>query len=146
MFQIDGITREGSTELLWQLDNDCQSVGSIVLDALLASPLDCRRKLADSLVIIGGTSMLPGFKARLNQEMKSLLATPKYQHLKISTFKIYKPPAQANYTAWLGGAVLGATDVVVTRSLTRETFLKDAAVPDWSNLRFNTVYNPERRG
>ena len=118
----------------------------MVLESLLASPLDCRRKLAESLVIIGGTSMLPGFKARLNQEMKSLLATPKYENLKISSFKIYKPPAQANYTSWLGGAILGASDVVVTRSLTRELYLKDSAVPDWSNLRFNTVYNQERRG
>ena len=118
----------------------------MVLESLLASPLDCRRKLAESLVIVGGTSMLPGFKTRLNQEMKSLLATPKYENLKISSFKIYKPPAQANYTSWLGGAILGASDVVVTRSLTRESYLKDSAVPDWSNLRFNTVYNQERRG
>ena len=90
--------------------------------------------------------MLPGFKTRLNQEMKSLLATSNYESLKISNFKIYKPPAQPNYTVWLGGAILGATDVVVTRSLTREQYLKDAAVPDWSNLRFNTIYNQERRG
>ena len=118
----------------------------MVLESLLASPLDCRRTLADSLVIVGGTSMLPGFKTRLNQEMKSLLAQPKYENLKISNFKLYKPPAQANYSCWLGGAVLGATDVVVTRSLSREQYLKDSAVPDWSNLRFNTVYNQERRG
>jgi len=145
--QIDGITREGSSELLWRLDNDCISVASIILDSILASPVDCRRQLADSLVIIGGTSMMPGFRSRLNQELKSLLASPRYtDSLKISSFKMYKPPGQANYTAWLGGAIFGATDAVVTRSLSREQYLKDPAVPDWANLRFNSVYNQERQG
>ena len=35
---------------------------------------------------------------------------------------------------------------MVTRSLTREQYLKDPAVPDWSNLRFNTVFNQDRQG
>ena len=144
--QVDGITREGSSELLWNLDNDYISVASMILDAILASPLDCRRQLADSLVIIGGTSMMPGFKSRLNQELKSLLSDPKYDKLSITGFKMYKPPGQPLYTAWLGGAIFGASDVVVTRSLTREQYLKDPAVPDWSNLRFNTVYNQDRQG
>lgn len=144
--QVDGITREGSSELLWNLDNDFISVASMVLDAILACPLDCRRQLADSLVIIGGTSMMPGFKSRLNQELKSLLSDPKYEKLNMTSFKMYKPPGQPLYTAWLGGAIFGASDVVVTRSLTREQYLKDPTVPDWSNLRFNTVYNQERQG
>lgn len=122
-------------------------MASIILDSILASPVDCRRQLADSLVIIGGTSMMPGFRSRLNQELKSLLASPRYtDSLKISSFKMYKPPGQANYTAWLGGAIFGATDAVVTRSLSREQYLKDPAVPDWANLRFNSVYNQERQG
>jgi len=144
--QVDGITREGSSELLWNLDNDYISVASMILDSILASPLDCRRQLSDSLVIIGGTSMMPGFKSRLNQELKSLLSDPKYEKLSITGFKMYKPPGQPLYTAWLGGAIFGASDVVVTRSLTREQYLKDPAVPDWSNLRFNTVFNQDRQG
>ena len=132
--------------MLWNLDNDYISVASMVLDSILACPLDCRRQLANSLVIIGGTSMMPGFKSRLNQELKSLLSDNKYDQLSINHFKIYKPPGQPNYTSWLGGAIFGATDVVVTRSLTREQYLKDPAVPDWSNLRFNTVYNQQRQG
>jgi len=143
---VDGVTREGSAELLWTIDGDCMSVASIVLDAIAASPVDCRKELAHSLLLVGGTTMMPGFKARLNQELKSLLATPKYEHMKISSFNAFKPPAQPNYTAWLGGAVFGATDVVVTRSLTREQYLKDPTVPDWANLRFNSVYMEERQG
>jgi len=143
---IDGVTREGSTELLWAMDEDGMSVASMVLDAISASPIDCRKELAESLVLVGGMAMMPGFTSRLNQELKSLLATPKYENTKIDNFKIYQPPSKANYTAWLGGAIFGATDVVVTRSLAREQYLRDPEVPDWSNLRFNTQYLEGRQG
>ena len=99
---VDGVTREGSAELLWTLDQDRMSVASMVLDAIAASPLDCRAELAASLVVVGGTAMVPGFRARLGQELKSLLATTKYQNLKINNFKIFQPPAQLNYVSWLG--------------------------------------------
>jgi len=137
--RVDGVTREGCAELLWSFDNDCISVASIILEAISCSPVDCRKQLADNLIIIGGTSMMKGFYSRLNQELLSLLATPKYEHLKISNFKCHKLPGKANYSAWLGGAIFGATDVVITRSLTREQYLKDHEVPDWSNLKFNSV-------
>ena len=62
----------------------------------------CRSALAESLVLVGGTAMMRGFRARLSQELKSLLATPKYANLKIDTFKLFQPPAQLNYVSWLG--------------------------------------------
>ena len=61
-----------------------------------------RSTLAESLVLVGGTAMMRGFKSRLSQELKSLLATPKYQNLKINNFKLFQPPAQLNYVSWLG--------------------------------------------
>jgi len=143
---IDGATREGATELLWQLDQDGMSVASMILDSLLSCPLDCRQQLAASLVLVGGLATMPGFKSRLNQELKQLLATDKYSSLKIDSFMVHKPPGRPNFTQWLGGAIFGATDVVVTRSLTREQYLKDPAVPDWANLRFNSVYCEGRQG
>ena len=33
--------------------------------------------------------------------------------------QVFTAPGQPNYTSWLGAAVFGATDVVVTRSLSR---------------------------
>ena len=50
-------------------------------------------------------------------------------------YQVYNPPSKPNLVTWLGGAIFGATDVVVTRSLTREQYLKDPSVPDWSDLR-----------
>ena len=39
---MDGVTREASAELLWALDEDKMSVACIILDAIAASPIDCR--------------------------------------------------------------------------------------------------------
>ena len=63
-----------------------------------------RKELADNLVIIGGTSQLPGFRHRLKCELKSLLSRDRYKSLAaISSFKFHNPPAKENYVAWLGG-------------------------------------------
>ena len=40
---MDGVTREASAELLWALDEDKMSVACIILDAIAASPIDCRQ-------------------------------------------------------------------------------------------------------
>jgi len=146
LLQIDGITREGASEVLWQMDEDGISIATMILDAIKSCPIDTRRELSNSLLLVGGIAMMSGFKSRLNQELKSLLKLPKYEDIMIKDFKIFVPPTKPNLTTWLGGAIFGATDVVVTRSLTREQYLKDPCVPDWSNLRFNSVYTDDRQG
>ena len=63
-----------------------------------------RKELAENLVIIGGTSQLPGFRHRLKSELKSLLNKDHYKSLSaISSFKFHNAPAKENYVAWLGG-------------------------------------------
>ena len=143
---VDGKTREGSAEPLWTLDQDYLSLPAMLLDALLKCPLDTRPALARSLVLVGGSTMLPGFRSRLSQELAALLNTARYSKLNIPGFKVraivlarycivclvsvfgllcncvvqvFTAPGQPNYTSWLGAAVFGATDVVVTRSLSR---------------------------
>ena len=88
-----------------------------------------------------------GFKARVFQEIKKLMSEDHYsEKLKISQFKLHVPLGQANYASWAGASIFGATDAISTRSFTREQYSKEKAVPDWSNLRFNNVYNDERQG
>ena len=54
---------------------------------------------------IGGTTMLPGFVERLNEELKKGLDLPRYATLSAlkDHLKFHEPPSKANYTAWLGG-------------------------------------------
>lgn len=73
-------------------------------DSCLQCAVDLRKVLAENILLIGGTAMLPGFKHRLLLELKELVQSPKYKdRLAIRTFKFHNPPAKENYTAWLGG-------------------------------------------
>lgn len=66
--------------------------------------MDFRRELANNILIIGGTAMIPGFLHRLNAELTNLVQLPTYANrLAIRDFHFHSPPAQLNYTAWLGG-------------------------------------------
>ena len=145
--RIDGQTRESACERLFEQDNDRMSVSTMVLDALLECPLDSRKELAANIVIVGGTSMIKGFKARLFQELKHLLTKEPYcSRLFVEEFKLHKAPGKANFSSWVGASIFGATDAIGTRSFSRENYFKDKSVPDWSNLRFNSLYNSERHG
>lgn len=118
----------------------------MILDSLLSCPIDTRKQLAANIVIVGGTSMVLGFKARLFEEMKHLLTQPPYAgRLLIDEMKLHVTPAKANFACWSGASLFGATDAIGTRSFTRESYFKDRSIPDWSNLKYNTVYNEERR-
>lgn len=142
LLQVDGETRESVCEALFEQDNDRTSVATMVLDALLTCPIDTRRELAANLIIVGGTSMIVGFKSRLFQEMKHLLQQDPYKdRLLIDDLKLHAGLSKANFACWTGASLFGATDAISSRSFTRESYFKDKSIPDWSNLRFNTVYN-----
>ncbi len=72
----------------------------------LQCPIDARKVLAENLVVIGGTAMLPGFLHRLLAEIRLLVEKPKYSDVLASkTLRIHTPPAKPNCTAWLGGQI-----------------------------------------
>lgn len=67
--------------------------------------------------MIGGGSMLPGFKARLVSEVKDLQQHLKYKsRIALKTIKVHRPPAKSNYVAWLGGT----TQLVFMRQIVIE--------------------------
>ena len=71
---------------------------------VLQCPIDMRRCMAENVVLMGGTAMLPGFRHRLQQELIALLKSPKYEEkLPGARILFHTPPARENYVAWLGG-------------------------------------------
>lgn len=93
-----------------------------------------RHELAENILLIGGTTMAKGFAARLKSELTSLVASDLYSNkLKIPHFKFHTAPCKPNYTAWLGGAIFGITDLP-SRCITKDTYLKTNRIPDWVNL------------
>lgn len=140
VIRIPGPVREAVHEVLFEKDNDQMSLPHMILDAIQKSAIDMRKPLAGNIVLVGGTTMVPGFKSRLLAELRELMKTPKYENsLKISTFKFHSPPAKENYVAWLGGAIFGSTDVITVRSLTKAAYLNLKSVPDWSSLVHNRL-------
>ncbi|XP_011630225.1 actin-related protein 10 [Pogonomyrmex barbatus] len=131
---IPGEIREKAFEILWERDNDNLSLPTMILDAIIKCPLDTRRVLAENIILIGGTTMTKGFASRLKSELLALTESDLYKtKLKIQSFKFHTAPSKPNYTAWLGGAIFGTTDLPL-RCLTKEVYLKTNRVPDWSNL------------
>lgn len=123
-------------EILFEQDNEEKSVATLILDSLMQCPIDTRKQLAENLVIIGGTSMLPGFLHRLLAEIRYLVEKPKYKKtLGTKTFRIHTPPAKANCVAWLGGAIFGALqDILGSRSVSKEYYNQTGRIPDWCSL------------
>lgn len=76
----------------------------ILICILFQSSVDMRKQLAENIVLLGGTVLAKGFKARLKEELKMLIDGPKYKDkLFLNVFKFHNPPAKENYVAWLGG-------------------------------------------
>lgn len=67
---VPGWVRERAAEVLFEGgDVDESSIAEVILDCLLKVPVDLRKTLASSLLITGGTPMLPGFIQRLHSEL-----------------------------------------------------------------------------
>ncbi|KAG8857673.1 hypothetical protein FRB96_005691 [Tulasnella sp. 330] len=83
---IPGWVRERAAELFFESgDVDEPSVVEVLLDALLKVPVDLRRTLASTILVVGGTAMLPGFIPRLQAELEKRLATAPLSHTLLSS-------------------------------------------------------------
>ncbi|OWK09777.1 ACTR10 [Cervus elaphus hippelaphus] len=60
ILHVLGSIRDSVVEILFEQDNEEKSVATLILDSLMQCPIDTRKQLAENLVVIGGTSMLPG--------------------------------------------------------------------------------------
>lgn len=99
--EIPGSLRETAYEVLFPEDNDRLGLHYIILDAIIACPMDMRKPLLENLVVIGGTGMVQGLTARLKAEILALLKTDLYgEKLFLDTVKFHSVPAKENFAAW----------------------------------------------
>lgn len=95
--------RERTYEILYDEDNDHLCLSTMILDAILKVARDLRHTLATNIVLIGGTTMAPGFRARLKEELEKQLRYDRYGSLNIKTLAFHNLPCKENFSAWLGG-------------------------------------------
>ncbi|KAK1222858.1 hypothetical protein PQX77_014280 [Marasmius sp. AFHP31] len=76
---IPGWIRERTVEILFEPgDVDEKSVAEVLLDALLKVPMDLRKTMASSILVLGGTAMIPGFISRLHTELLRAIQPPPF--------------------------------------------------------------------
>ncbi|XP_028396133.1 actin-related protein 10-like [Dendronephthya gigantea] len=142
LLRVEGQIREQTCDVLFEGDDEGKSIASLILDAIINSPIDTRKALAENIVLIGGTTMAQGFKHRLLQELHSLLQSTKYQNrLSIQTVKLHEPPVKANCVAWLGSSIFGSLEVLADRSVARLDYIREPSIPDWCSLASRTNEN-----
>ncbi|EFO22014.2 actin [Loa loa] len=137
MLIVPGLIREWTAEAIFEENDDIKSLPQLVLDAVYRCPIDMRRKLLDSIILVGGTTRMKGFSARLRDEILRLLTASAYANKlgNIKSVKFYRLPNTSIelYASWIGGSMFGALEVLQYYSLTREDWQRRGKVPDWTN-------------
>lgn len=132
---VSGEIRAHAMDILFSGDEEGKSIATLILDSILKTPVDCRKPLAENIILAGGSVMAPGFESRLMAELKFLLTTEQYkQKLFIKKIAFRKPPVPANYCAWQGAALLGALEILPELSVSRERYHAEPNIPDWSSI------------
>ncbi|KRZ72897.1 Actin-related protein 10 [Trichinella papuae] len=137
---IDGCIRELAAEIIFLYDEDGNSIPQLIIESILRCPIDIRKVVAERILVIGGGCMMPGFMARLKEELlDNLNRSDRFaEKTAIRKVKFFKSPAAENYMAWLGGSVIGSLDIVPYRSVSLLN-MQNGCVPDWST---SFTFNP----
>jgi len=125
-------------EVLFEGLGEDISISTSILDSLKKVKMDMRYKLIQSIVLVGGTTMIPGFISRVEQDINYHLAnTRKYESLigLLGFVKLVSVPFSRIILPWLGGSIIGALDTLNSQSLARKTYLENGhVIPDWTKL------------
>jgi actin-related protein 10 len=140
---IPGLIREFACEHLFTdtIDDQHQSLSNFILETLTKCPMDLKRNLAENIILIGGTCMIPGFKCRLSNEIDFLISktnnTSKYSNKFNYNFAYHTPPSKDNSTAWLGGSIFAQLDILDMCSISNLKYKNSKQVPDWFTINDN---------
>ncbi|KAI8437796.1 hypothetical protein MSG28_012025 [Choristoneura fumiferana] len=145
---VEGRARELSAEPLFAEDGEYCSLQDLLLQCIMQSPIDCRRALAENILVCGGGAALPGLRSRLREELAHALTEPPYcDRLHLTSLKFHSAPAHANSVAWLGGAAAGGGGAGAgrrgpaggdARAGGRDAWLRARRLKDWVCLLDNT--------
>ncbi|CAG9535307.1 unnamed protein product [Cercopithifilaria johnstoni] len=145
---VPGLVREWTAEAIFEESDDIKSLPQLVLDAVYRCPIDARRKLLDSIILVGGTTRMKGFYARLRDEILRLITVSSYVSKlgNIKSVKFYRLPNTSIelYASWIGGSMFGALEVLQYHSLTREDWETRCGVPDWTTNVYEMSRDPIR--
>jgi actin, other eukaryote len=85
------------------IDKKAPGIHESIFQSIINSDTSIRPQLYETIVLSGGTTMLPGMKERINKELTIL--APSNVKLNIMA------PQNRQYSAWIGGSILGSLSV-----------------------------------
>jgi len=108
IIRVNQQIRLGAPEVLFgDGDPAAPSVQKICMEAINTCDLDFRQDLVRSLVVAGGTTMLPGLAPRLKKELAGVLP-PDLARLQASEEVNPVVDSQRRYAAWIGGSMFAS--------------------------------------
>lgn len=117
IIKVSKQVRTGSSEILFgEGDPQAQSVQKICNEAITTCDLDFRQDLVRSLVVAGGTSMLPGLAPRLKAELGSLLPADLARQVDVCV------DSQRRHAAWIGGSMFASLSTFDQVAITKQEY------------------------
>lgn len=136
IIEVPGNLREGVCEIFFEIFGHEHSLTTMIVETILMAPIDCRRSLAENVLVIGGMANLPGLEHRLSEELKHI---DKYQRFKRKipdNFLFHKPLCPRNYVSWLGASMFCTPSSMELRATSRDQYVRNGKKNprDWSDL------------
>lgn len=117
IIQVSKAIRTGSPEILFgDGDPNNPSVQKICNEAITTCDLDFRQDLVRSLVVAGGTSMLPGLASRLKSELASTLPSELARQVEVCV------DSQRRHAAWIGGSMFASLSTFDQVAITKQEY------------------------
>jgi len=119
--QVGHDVRMGAPEILFSNTSDeAASIQKICLQAIKTCDKDFQQDLIRSMVVAGGTSMLPGLASRLRHEITDLLQSDRDCGPDMARQVDVCADSQRKYAAWIGGSMFASLStfehVVITKA------------------------------
>nr|CDJ91755.1 Actin actin domain containing protein [Haemonchus contortus] len=133
---IPGFVREAACEVFFERGNEDASVAQMIHSLVDRCPIDLRKRMFESILLLGGTTLIPGFLSRLKEEIADIAKTSPSKMKQCESIRFYRFPDQSVelYLGWLGGSMFGSLqDAVRLRSISRETWMEEHILPDWTD-------------
>lgn len=136
IIKVPGNLREGACEILFEIFGHEHSLTTIIIETILMAPIDCRRSLAENILIVGGLANLPGLRHRLSEELKNIGKYERFKRKIPDKFLFHKPCCPNNYVSWLGASMFCTPSSMELRSTTRDQWVRDGkkSLRDWPSL------------
>ena len=146
---MGGGAREGKGNIVAVGEEQESSVLTAIVDALMRCNRDCRLHAARNIILVGGTAGLPGFHARLLEELHSLAQVaadsanaddrmkdhPTRKALVcLLNCHVVQMPCAPQVVAWTGGSIVGSVDDLKDLSMSLKEWTDGKQVVDQSAL------------